>query len=278
MVKRLIVSRDVTWGLAKGSSSFQFERPESELFYHVLTSETFKSDIFCLFSRLTAARQFVDVGVNVGQTLLEVMSLNGEIDYFGFEPNIEAFSCAKSLAKGNDFKVNLFPWACSDKSSPLEIFMESTPDSSATVIRDIRPDTYEKIKPMPIASYPLDQTFYPVSQHGFMLKVDVEGGENEVFAGASRLIKEKRPLVLCEVLHAHRPTEIDFNNSRKVALRDFLTDANYDIFLINLSPSDREDFLGIQKIDHFPLHQLWRDSPHTCDYMFLPRELAFDPS
>lgn len=93
--------------------------------------------------------------------------------------------------------------------------------------------------------------------------------------GASRLFKEKRPLVLCEVLHAHRETEIDLYDSRKIALREVLIEAGYDLFLINLSPSDRESFLGIQKIDHFPLHQLWTDSPHTCDYMFLPKELGF---
>lgn len=274
MVQRLVVKKDTIWELGKGSIGFSFQMPLPKTDLHVLTYETFKSDIFRLFSGLTKARQFVDVGVNIGQTMLEVMSLNNELDYFGFEPNIEALSCAKSLAMSNNFEVNLFPWACSAKSSPLEIYMESTSDSSATIDKSIRPNTYNKIKPIPIASYPLDQTFCSLSQHGFMLKIDVEGSENEVFLGALRLLKEKRPLVLCEVLHAHRATEIDLNNSRKVALREFLTELNYDLFLINLSTSDREKFLGIQKIDHFPLNQLWRDSPHTCDYIFLPRELG----
>lgn len=77
--------------------------------YHLLTSETFKSDIFRLLSGLTEAQQFVDVGVNIGQTLLELMNASNKLDYFGFEPNIEALSCAKSLAKSNNFEVNLFP-------------------------------------------------------------------------------------------------------------------------------------------------------------------------
>jgi FkbM family methyltransferase len=275
VVQHAVVKRDIIWDFVKGSNALSLKEPISDPKCYVYPSGTFKTNIFWLFSRLTESRQFVDVGVNIGQTLVEIMSLNSKINYFGFEPNIEALSCARSIANSNKFEVTLLPWACSSKASPLEIYMESDADSSATTIKDIRPDIYKRVKPMQIASYPLDQVFYPISQHGFMLKVDVEGGENEVFVGASKLFKEKRPLVLCEVLHAHRSSEIDLNNSRKIALHDFLIDVGYDIFLINLSPKDREEYLGIQKIDQFPMYQLWKDSPHTCDYIFLPSELEF---
>ena len=32
-------------------------------------------------------KKFIDVGVNIGQTLLKLKSVSSEIDYIGFEPN-----------------------------------------------------------------------------------------------------------------------------------------------------------------------------------------------
>ena len=39
----------------------------------------------------------------------------------------------------------------------------------------------------------------PVPQ---LLKIDVEGGETAVLAGADKLITEHKPLIICEVHHA----------------------------------------------------------------------------
>ena len=89
-MQRFIVKKDAIWEIVKVSSGFLFQKPMLETDYHLFTSETLKSDIFRLFSRLTEARQFVDVGVNIGQALLEVMNADNKLDYFGFEPNIEA--------------------------------------------------------------------------------------------------------------------------------------------------------------------------------------------
>ena len=40
---------------------------------------------------------FIDVGVNVGQTLLKLKSISSEINYLGFEPNPNCVNYLKNL-------------------------------------------------------------------------------------------------------------------------------------------------------------------------------------
>jgi hypothetical protein len=106
------------------------------------------------------------------------------------------------------------------------------------------------------------------------MKVDVEGFENEVLTGAQELLKAKRPFVLCEVLHAHRDSEVGLNNARKLLLEGLLREMNYDILQIYLSPDDRNTFQGLSPIDAFPKDLLWKSAPHTCDFIFVPKEIS----
>lgn len=218
--------------------------------------------------------QFVDIGVNVGQTMVEILSLYPELEYHGFEPNIEALCCARAVANSHGFMASLYPWACAGEAAPANFFAESNVDTSATMISSIRPDTYADVQAQPIAAYPLDQVFFHQAKYGFVMKIDVEGGENEVLMGAQKLLIHRRPLIICEVLNAHRESEIDMNNSRKAKLEQLLTDANYQIQQIELNSRDREAFLGLKPIDSLSRDLLWRDSSHQCDYIFIPREIS----
>jgi FkbM family methyltransferase len=234
----------------------------------------FKSAVIQKIAKIANVNQFVDVGANLGQTMLEVFSSNNNIEYFGFEPNPQAFSCLQELAATIKVNANLFPWACSTDSSPASFYSSSIEDCSATLLPEIRPDTYLKSKPTHIASYPLDISLKSSQLSScFIMKVDVEGFENEVLSGAKNLIAAKRPFIFCEVLHAHRDSEIGLNNARKALLDSFLVGVNYSIFQIHLSASDRNTFQGLNKIKTLPKNLLWKSAPHTCDFMFVPREL-----
>lgn len=270
--ERQLLTKTITWGLGARSAENSLRLPENSRQSIQVIKGTFKSEIVRIFRRCTGSLQFVDVGVNTGQTMIEILQLFPDMNYFGFEPNPDAYCCAKSLAEVNGFNVRLFPWACSALPEPLELFTESSLDSSATAMPSIRPNTYSKVKSYMIASYPLDSIFKAEAQYGFILKIDVEGTENEVLQGASDLIRDKRPLICCEVLHAHRNSEIAMNNRRKRCLQDFLAENDYSIYAIVLDLKDREKFVGIEKITSFPMNIIWSKSPHTCDYMFIPNE------
>ena len=130
--------------------------------------------------------------------------------------------------------------------------------------------------PQAIAAYPLDQILVDRLEDRFIMKIDVEGGENEVLKGSLKLLMQKRPLILCEVLNAHRESEIALNNHRKLELEQILNDMRYKIYRIELSAQDREEFRGLRRITSFQRNLLWSQSPHQCDYIFIPREISFD--
>lgn len=276
MVNRIRLSRAVQWGMLRPGQVVDLALPASARNDFVLTMSTFKTSILRIWEKFSASNQFVDVGANIGQTMLEVLSSKRGLDYYGFEPNVSAFTIAKELAGANNFSVNLFPWACSSGAAPLQLYASSLLDTSATFCPSIRPNTYANVVPEWIASYPLDLTLGSVLRHGFMLKIDVEGAENEVLKGASDLLQQKRPLILCEVLHAHRESEIGSNNWRKIELLRLLQKSRYSLYRVDLDSLDREKFIGISKIDSFPMSCLWKDSPHTCDYLFAPEEAPFE--
>jgi len=233
----------------------------------------FKSAVVKALEPLARTDIFVDVGANWGQTMLEMYALNPEIRYFGFEPNAEPFAYLQDLAKANRIHAALFPWACADQAKPLQLYRTSDLDSSATTQPSIRPDTYEQADGDWIAAYTLDQSLPEEVGANFILKIDVEGGENEVLEGAARVLTCQRPWILCEVLHAHRESEFGLNNIRKKSLEKLLDYYEYDIFQCLLPIQERERLIGFQSCRQFQRNQLWSCSPHTCDYLFVPREL-----
>jgi hypothetical protein len=53
---------------------------------------------------------FLDIGVNIGQTLCQVKSLDWERTYFGFEPNPSCNMFVEELIRLNKFKnIKIFP-------------------------------------------------------------------------------------------------------------------------------------------------------------------------
>ena len=274
MVKRHLVKRAVRWFTDDSQSPSEFLPPKAHEQRLVYSSQTFKSHILQMFLEAFPCAQFVDIGVNVGQTMIEILRLYPDIEYHGFEPNIEALCCAQAVAKSHGINASFYPWACASEATPQNFFAESILDTSATIISSIRPDTYMNVQAQAVAAYPLDQVFFQQAKYGFVMKIDVEGGENEVLMGAQKLLMQRRPLIICEVLNAHRQIEIPLNNSRKLKLERLLADAEYQIHQIVLNPKDREEFIGLKQVDSFSRDLLWRDSPHQCDYIFVPKEIS----
>jgi len=217
-----------------------------------------------------------DVGLNTGQTLLELVGTDLPISrYYGFEPNPAAMAIVERLVSLNPqlSAVQLMPWACSSQDAPLRFFAISETDSGATLNPSIRPDYYQAMAGSMAASYRLDtiSKLMQLSRH-FFLKIDVEGGETEVLRGATDLLEQWRPIIQCEVLHAHRPSELAANTQHKAELLAILQNHNYALMLCRLS-MDGHRLKGLEPLAGFP-SAVYADSPHTCDYLFVPQELS----
>ena len=233
----------------------------------------FKSSLVSYLSKTFNSDVFIDVGANYGQTLMEIFINNPRVKYYGFEPNIEAFNILKSINKSININSVIFPWACSHQNQPLKIFKKSDLDSSATLISEIRPDTYQTLKGEFIPSYTLSQTLGDELLPNFIMKIDVEGFENEVISGGLNIINQKRPAIICEVLHAHRNSEIELNNRRKTELEKILHKINYKIFKCIIDKKFLQILTGLELINQFPKNVLWKENYFSCDYLFIPNEI-----
>ena len=157
-----------------------------------------------LLSRLFEVRSecFIDVGANVGQTLLKVRALSSDVPYIGFEPNSACVFYLSRLATLNGFKktaiipVGLFNRDC---LLELDFYTESMVDSAASTTQHFRPNqaVYRK-EFVPVFRFDGCKTI-PFDEIG-VIKVDVEGGELEVLEGMQETISVFRPFIIVEVL------------------------------------------------------------------------------
>jgi FkbM family methyltransferase len=170
-----------------------------------------------LMPAIKPGMRFVDVGANFGYyTLLgaEMVGASGHV--YSFEANpLMIQKLAKSVAV-NGFKqrITLFNVAVHDESSPMEIIFrhDASGGGWTEVATGARPAMTEVF---PIPGEPLDMLLADVPQVD-VIKIDVEGAEPKVLAGAKNLIGRSRNLMII--------LEFDVRRIMKVSPQEYLED------------------------------------------------------
>jgi FkbM family methyltransferase len=207
---------------------------------------------------------FVDVGVNVGQTLIKLRQADAAVPYIGFEPNPVCYTYTQKLIAENHFEhCTLVPVGLSNTATVVSFHMRGDADVGASTVDGFRKldDDQHRIRLVPV--FTGDEMIErlgtpPVS----VLKVDVEGAELEVLQGF-RSTLASRPLVLCEILPLF---SVDgpkgrFRKPRQEALLAFMRQAGYSLYRV------------LPDATAVPLHdiEVHRD-PELTNYLFAPRE------
>jgi FkbM family methyltransferase len=206
-------------------------------------------------------RFFVDVGVNLGQTLLKVKSISPEINYIGFEPNPICVNYLNTLIKVNKFsRTEIFPVGLGNKTSILKLALYSTSevDSSASVVANFR-DQESIVQTMNVPIFQFSDTHLE-SEIAF-LKIDVEGAELEVIEGMYEKIKQDHPLILMEILPCYNKENSERIN-RQEKIQDIFRRLNYKILRV-IKANDK--FLGIEEMDEIEIH----GDMNLCEYIFV---------
>lgn len=216
--------------------------------------------LFHLLQRLhEPGRLLVDVGANIGQTLVKYIHIGGrQIRYFGFEPNPIAVVYVEELIRINDLEnARVVPVALSDRHQLADLLVQSleSADSGASINPDFRDNSYYRAKrlvPVLNGDEVIDQL--QITDKGFILKIDVEGAELSVLKGLEKTLRTLRPHVVAEIL----PPSDDFSESVN---RTRLEQAE--------SVKDYMKRLGF-RVSRIGAGGQLDASPGTNDYLFVP--------
>lgn len=209
---------------------------------------------------------FVDVGVNVGQSLLRVKTQFTEVKYIGFEPNPACVFYTDQLVKANNFdNCIVLNTALSDK--PQKLILEKTfiDDVRASTITELRPGHLDEIAH--VISFDYDTLF--IEERCAFIKIDVEGAELDVIKGMKQSILKHKPIIACEILDSHSAESLEFTQRRVNELVNLILSMNYK--MVRFLTKDNA-LNGIEVIDNIVIKQWTRESLFANDYLFYPEE------
>lgn len=207
---------------------------------------------------------FVDVGVNIGQTLIRVKTLFPDIIYLGFEPNSTCTHYTQELIRKNKFD-NCMVYNCALSTKVQNIILEKSlaDDKRASIVSALRPNSFTQYE------YVLGVNFDALvfKEKVSFVKIDVEGAEYEVLSGMTQMIKENQPIVTCEVLDGHGQENLEFSQKRADSVLDLLHSLDYSIIQLHTNKSSIQSY---EKLDGFQIVQWTPASAALNDYIFYP--------
>jgi FkbM family methyltransferase len=213
---------------------------------------------------------FMDVGVNIGQTLCQVKSIDLQRNYYGFEPNPACNMFVEELIRINKFSnVKIFPVGIYTEDSILELdlYYDDLTNSGGSLIKDYW--EFSNIKPHRTIIVPL-MKFDTISKSTEfkkigIVKIDVEGAELEVLKALYDKIKLDRVTILIEILSAYsQDNKLRINRQKEIL--DIINNLSYKIIRI----------IEDKKIGIKFLQEIYEFDPYfdvnQANYLLIPKE------
>ena len=207
-------------------------------YHNIMPSEPwFQSLLKDLFATKKGA--MVDVGMNIGQTLIKTASIDSNIHYIGFEPNPLCYHVCKGLVNENKLEnFNIFPSGLSDETGFLTLYIDKEYSSGASVLKDFRKDMTRFNQQLNIPVFIGDEVQAIKNEDQIaVIKADVEGAELEVVKGLQKTINRSLPCLVLEILPVYNINEENgqYRQKRQDELLSLLQNSGYNFYLINES-------------------------------------------
>ena len=258
----------IVWKKLNGKR-FKIPINEGLGFSNLLIEERWMIDLLIKLNKIEA-NKFVDVGANIGQTLLKIKSIDENIEYIGFEPNSSCVHYLRKLIRINSFNnVILLPIGIDTKTTLKELFFfnNSETDSSASIIDGFRKGLIYKKEF--VALYDIKELKSKINLDNMsILKIDVEGAELSVLESFIENIKTSKPFILMEILPVYNEKVNLQRFKRQSRIEHILEDLNYRIFRIN---KNKGTFFNVDEIQNIGVHS----NLNKCDYIFVPKSKYF---
>lgn len=215
----------------------------------------------------------VDVGANVGQTLLDYIASPHGGGYLGFEPNPCCADGVTSFIRNNELEdAALVPVGLSDRDEVAQLHMRrgtSGADSGATLRQDLRPARGTETIFVPCFRFDGIAAELLKGRPVSVIKIDVEGAELQTLRGMKNYLATERPPVICEVLRRSAAADETAYAERSACLMGLLNSIGYRVSMIRKSADERA-VIDLQEIDAFPLDPYSAETEALNDYVFRP--------
>lgn len=188
------------------------------LIYYKLEAESKQK----LYGLVKNKSNILDVGVNIGETVLSFSRINPGGQIYGFEPVPFLFEKAiRNISLNQKSNINLFNLALSDQNGQLSFDMAKNLNSgSISMNKDLTKGS------MIVNAVTLDNF---VQEHNItdidLIKIDVEGFELNVLKGAQNVLRTAKPVLFVEVVD----TYLKRQNVNASMLIRYLQDLGYSI-------------------------------------------------
>lgn len=181
----------------------------------------------------------IDVGMNIGQTLLKVASIDSQRRYIGFEPNPLCYHYCSRLSEVNKFKNHTFyPVGLFDTTKILTLYMDMDIAAGASVLEGFRENKQRYNRHINVPVFCADE-IEPLKNESkiAVIKADVEGAELEVVKSLMNLIQNHHPLLILEILPVYNLNKKYgvYRKKRQDELLGILKENDYLLFLIDES-------------------------------------------
>jgi len=167
---------------------------ESSLAFYVRWPD--RLEIEWLRQNLSKGETVLDIGANIGLWSLLLADVVGKENVFAFEPGRVAFSRLKENFLLNGISDRqLMPVALGKEEKEVDFPDPDQPDTCASLLQDMAATAFRKVHQTTL------DLLLPrfLGKKVVLVKIDVEGGEPEVFQGALKFCREIRPrLILFE--------------------------------------------------------------------------------
>lgn len=227
-------------------------------------------DLFRCYPDMFGAGSFLDVGANLGQTLIKYKAVFRDNLYVGFEPNSTCAAYVTQLIESNKWSnCHILSAAVADHTGigELLLYYDKDVDAGASLIDGFRKDE-PVMQTFKVPVLNLSETRGFTDQLGRLacIKIDVEGGEYEVIKSCHQIIQEQRPLLLVEILPAYDVSNV-VRITRQQEIEGILSALNYKLYVV--LKDDRNCLKGLKKIETVGIN----DDIHKSDYLFVPGEM-----
>ena len=152
---------------------------------------------------------FADIGANIGYYSLIAARANPSMKVYAFEPASGPLHFLKKnvAINGLENQIDVFAVALSNTAGNLE-FQEIRNRGQQNTRYNLggagkilkENDSRDNIIPVLVPSETMDVFFRKLSPVPDLIKMDTEGTENMILEGAQKIIREHKPIIICETL------------------------------------------------------------------------------